>query len=1199
MGRKGDHVTAQIGRPEFATNEPHSGVTVAQAINEMLAFEAARPDLSVAVASAFFNVGGWHLIAEELKRVGTVRLMLGAEPQRQTDPVVLRDSSVPARRAAEYELAEALKEQQAELAIERDLVPFTSEARGQVQALIDWLHSEGVEVRRYTKEFLHGKAYLIDNPALGVIAGSSNFTYAGLSRNRELNLGQYNQTTIAAVRDWFNALWDEAEPFDLAGFYEEQVVPETPWMVFLRMLWEAYGSQVSTDEESVDADPSMRNLLPFQRDGVGRARRILEKHNGVLIADEVGLGKTYVGGALIKDTVRRRQRVLIVAPKIIRNSVWKPYVDENHLAGWVDVISYDDLLAETTPGGLRWRLDVPRDPEEYSLVLLDEAHSVRNTDTLRSRELIDILKGNPRKQVVLLTATPVNNALGDLHSLLSYFIVHDDEFSEIGIPSLSAHFRAVDKLNPDDLSPEHLFDVLDAVAVRRTRKFVRNHYIGQKLDDSGATITFPEPKVRRVDYDLAPVLEGFFTTFAHALGADVDPDIGDPFFAGAIPDAGLTSIDATRLTLAGYTPLRYQFEDADLDKRQRAAEVQVAGLLRSGLLKRFESSGHAFTKTCRTMAETLTGLLTLIESEGLVASGSSLREWIRIDLDDPASLEEWRSVADYLPADEFRVEALVTDIRSDITLLLDMANTVEIGLTTGGDPKLDALRDTLVKIVAEADRDAVKRAARQLVIDSEVKAVRDRDDRKVLVFSYFADTVHYLQDNIEDILDDPRLAPYRGRFAFVTGTDRRSRTEVPPIGSVRQEDAVAGFAPRTGGPRDSTGTPVADDRFDLLVASDVLSEGVNLQQAHNIINYDLPWNPMRLVQRHGRVDRIGSDHDFIYLWCFFPDTDLDRLLGLEAILHRKLTKAVKSIGQGEVLPGIAGSEDITFNAKQDQIKAIAGGSAELFLGSTGSLISGEEFRAMLRQAIADASLERHLESMPGGVGSGFTTNDRPPGYVFCARILNRTEDPIFRYVALPTSLTDALRTGLQSPLTSDDNVEIPLVNPDSLDIRGISADVVADTLTALTMANPIDPHVGATLPEPWIDLAYDAWAATQEHIIDMWNGSLDASTSGDSLPPAIRDAVKHLLAHSNHRNQADVDAAVKVYRRGQAARVTNIVREVLRDESLTDNGKTDRLIELVDELGLVVPESKAKRYPISRGDVHLVAWMAILPATEK
>ena len=137
-----------------------------------------------------------------------------------------------------------------------------------------------------------------------------------------------------------------AEPFDLAGFYEQRIVPDEPWLVFLRMLWESYGQQIAADDEATAIDPSMRDLLPFQKDGVGRARRILDKHNGVLIADEVGLGKTYVGGALVKDTVRSRKRVLIVAPKIIRDSVWKPYMDERNLAGWVDVISYDDLLRD-------------------------------------------------------------------------------------------------------------------------------------------------------------------------------------------------------------------------------------------------------------------------------------------------------------------------------------------------------------------------------------------------------------------------------------------------------------------------------------------------------------------------------------------------------------------------------------------------------------------------------------------------------------------------------------------------------------------------------------------------------------------------------------------------------------------------------------------------------------------------------------
>jgi hypothetical protein len=1184
------------GRPEFATNEPWSQATVADSINEMVAFEAHRPDLSMAIASAYFNVGGWQLISKSLKAAGKVRIMLGAEPQRDTDPVVLRSSTTPARRAVKAKLEEALGEQAGVLAVERDLVPFTAEARGAVHDMIAWLGSENVEVRRYTKEFLHGKTYLIDNPTLGVIAGSSNFTYAGLAKNRELNLGQYSQSVISSVKTWFDALWADAEPFDLAEFYRQQVIPDEPWVVFLRMLWESYGRQVAADDVATAADPSMRDLLPFQKDGVGRARRILEKHNGVLIADEVGLGKTYVGGALVQDTVRARQRVLIIAPKIIRDSVWKPYVDRAKLGGWVDAISYDDLLQDDHDGNPTYGLPPGRDSDEFALVVLDEAHTVRNSDTARAKRLVEILRGNPRKQVALLTATPVNNALGDLHSLLSYFIVHDDEFAEIGIPSLAAHFKAVDKLNPDDLSPEHLFDILDAVAVRRTRRFVRNHYVGQKIGgDDGKPLVFPEPQVRRVDYDLTPALDNFFDTFAHALGADRDPDEPDPFYAGDIPNGGLATLDPERLTLAGYTPSRYR-----LDKDFKPYEVQVAGLLRSGLLKRFESSGYAFGRTCLKMADTLEGLTTMITADGVIASGDSLRDWIRMDLDDPATLEQWRTNADYEPAEDYLTEPLLADINSDIALLRGMAATVDARLRPEDDAKLKALGETLVKIVAEAERDASLRAAARLGQDEAEKASRDRDDRKALVFSYFADTIYYLQDNLDRILDShPSLAVYKDRVAFVTGSARKRPGHGALAGSVDQEQAVSGFAPKTGGPVDKHGKPTATDKYDLLFATDVLAEGVNLQQAHNIVNYDLPWNPMRLVQRHGRVDRIGSDHAFVYLWCFFPDVALDTLLKLEAILHRKLAKASKSIGAGAVLPGIAASDDVVFNAKRDTIKALARGENGLFLGENAGLISGEEFRAMLRSAIESESLARRLEQMPWGVGSGFLADDRPPGYVFCARILDRADEPTFRFVPLAPSLVP--RNGVQPATTVVEGVDdaTEALETAAPHIDGTTVDIVTDTLTSLTMASPPDPRTAAHLPDAWRDLAYKAWSATQKDIAGEWNDNLDTAGAAGPMAPAIREAVRHLKLHGTHRNQQDVDLAIKVFSRGQASRITGIVRSVMKDDGFTDRTKTDRLIDLVDELGLSAPETRAKRFPIRPEDVHLIAWMALIPSEER
>lgn len=766
-----------------------------------------------------------------------------------------------------------------------------------------------------------------------------------------------------------------------------------------------------------------------------------------------------------------------------------------------------------------------RDPNEYSLVLLDEAHTVRNTDTRRAKALVDILKGNPRKQVVLLTATPVNNQLGDLHSLLSYFIVHDDEFAELGIPSLAAHFRAADKMNPDDLSPEHLFDILDQVAVRRTRRFVRSQYVGQQADE-GTVIRFPQPVVERINYDLTPVLSNFFDEFAHALGADTDSDQPDPFFSGTIPNDGLCTVDASRITLAGYTPSRYQISDTD--NRQRAAEVQVAGLLRAGLLKRFESSGYSFSATCRTMASTLQGLCDLIDNEGSVASGSDLRDWVRTDLDDPASLDEWKATADYDEASNYNIAALHADIQSDIRILTAMADKVDKALTPATDPKISALTEALVRIVRQANEDGRKRLAQNPDLDQDTLDGRERDDRKVLVFSYFADTVDYLQQNIDRILDHPLLALYADRVAFVTGSPKRGHL---PSTTVDQAEAVAGFAPRTGGPVAADGKPAHADRYDLLVSTDVLSEGVNLQQAHNIINYDLPWNPQRLVQRHGRQDRIGSPHDFLYLYCFFPDKRMDDLLSLETILHRKLVKAARSIGAGKVLPDVEASDDIVFNTKRITIVKLADGDNSLFLGQGGSLMSGEEFRALLRKAIEQSSLARPLQEMPWGIGSGFTANDRSPGIVFCARILDRADEPTFRFVALPQGF---------SPTTPSPAGQSP--DTDSRPtIRGYHVDVVRESLTALTIANPPSEHQPAELPDDWIDIAHEAWEIAQDDIANAWNSNID--TTGDvEVQPAVRAAKRHLTEHSSHRDQHEVGQVIKIYSRPQSSRVASVIR---------------------------------------------------------
>jgi len=217
-----------------------------------------------------------------------------------------------------------------------------------------------------------------------------------------------------------------------------------------------------------------------------------------------------------------------------------------------------------------------------------------------------------------------------------------------------------------------------------------------------------------------------------------------------------------------------------------------------------------------------------------------------------------------------------------------------------------------------------------------------RDKRKVIIFSYFADTAAWIKQYLETRLAEEReLAPYRGRMVAVSGTDA--------IQGIGREEAVFGFVPKSS----EAPSGADEDRFDILIATDVLAEGVNLQQARHIINYDLPWNPMRLVQRHGRIDRIGSPHKDVYIRCFFPDQRLDALLELEARIRRKLAQAAAAVGvENEVIPGAA-TGDRVFAETREEIEALRREQASLFetAGEDPNAHSGEEYRQEIRKGL--------------------------------------------------------------------------------------------------------------------------------------------------------------------------------------------------------------------------------------------------------
>ena len=231
------------------------------------------------------------------------------------------------------------------LADDRDMLGFSVEADAEARRLVAWLRSGAVQVRRLEHRFLHGKAFLIRDRSHGVVAGSSNLTRAGLSANLELNLGNYAPHTVGQVSEWFDELWEQAVDYDLAGLFEPRFEPHTPQLIYLRMLWERYGGELLDEAESDPVGARRIHLTSFQTDGLWRARRILAEYNGVLIADEVGLGKTFLAGELIREaSLERRQRVLVITPAALRDGPWEAFTARHMLP--VELISYEEMMSD-------------------------------------------------------------------------------------------------------------------------------------------------------------------------------------------------------------------------------------------------------------------------------------------------------------------------------------------------------------------------------------------------------------------------------------------------------------------------------------------------------------------------------------------------------------------------------------------------------------------------------------------------------------------------------------------------------------------------------------------------------------------------------------------------------------------------------------------------------------------------------------
>jgi hypothetical protein len=1066
------------------------GRTLAEALNAQLRWVASRLTVlpEVRIASAYFNPAGFSMIANALTAFPKVRLLLGAEPRPESHP-----GRAPAGHHSQ--LGVALAEHLLQLERDRDQVPFDERGDSALHALIQFLQTGRLEVRRYEKGFLHGKAYFI-GLSDGVIVGSSNFTAAGLTRNLELNLGSYQPEVNVKVCQWFDGLWDASKPLDLTRIYARRYAHHSPYIVYLRALWELFGKELGSERIG-----SRLTLTAFQKDGVWRARRLLDARGGALVADEVGLGKTFVAGDIIREYVEEhRTRVLIVAPAALRDGPWRSFLTKYDLTD-AEVVSYEELQRDhRLTGEATGEERLKHRPNSYGLVVVDEAQAFRNPEASRSRALRALLRGTPRKKLLMLSATPVNNSVMDLYYLLSYFLENDAVLTDRGVPSLLEHFREAARADVSDLHPNSLFDVLDATTVRRTRHFIKRYYPDETFrnaDGSETRVRFPRPVVLPVTYDLDAAMPGLFERLKDALA----PASGQP-----------------RLTLARYAPQPYRKQSVPPDPSTAA----LVGLLRSAILKRFESSAHAFATT---LEKLIAGSRAFLEAlkRGKVLRGAALAE-----LEDCSDNDTWAEVLerdDSESASAYDINSLGRAVQNDIDIFEDFAGILKV-LPAERNPKLRALEEQLAQIAGEAPGDA------------------HRDARKVLVFTFFADTVDSIYEYLQAAVQREALKVYRDRFVAVSGSQNRQ--------GVRREDAVYGFAPQSAdAPSDKR-----HDRFDLLITTDALAEGMNLQQCRHVINFDLPWNPMRLVQRHGRVDRIGSQHEEVFLRCFLPDRRLNDLLDLENRLRFKLAHAAASIGQSsEVIPGSTVMET-AFSETREEIDRLRMGDADLFrrAGERPGAHSSEEFRQELERALANRITRQEVTAFPGGAGSAM--RGRRPGYFFCARVDDRV---LLRFV---------------------ERTEPPRI--------------ISDTLTALSYISSSpetqpDEHHAVAHAE-----AYTAWQCAQDDIYEYWMRLTDKANVEPKLSAFLRKAASHLRKHHPEESSGqDVERVVEALEAPRDGRVERMLRDAYKNAS-NDMARSRALVEVVTKLGLEPYSAPEPLRDIDKSEIELVCWMAVI-----
>jgi len=824
---------------------------------------------SIDIATGHFEIGAFLSLDGEWQKVDKIRLLIGGETSRKTADTI----------AAALDTSIKLERQTGDT--------FLTGAG----AVVDGIRSGKVEIRVYKPRKFHAKAYITHarNPVVGsaALVGSSNFTRPGLTQNVELNV-RFQGPEVVELQAWYEEHWAQASPVnpELLAVLDHNVREFTPFEVYAKALQALTANADPSDTGWEETESAIYPILaPYQQEAFHSLVEMSKQWGGGFLTDGVGLGKTFVGLMLTEYfSVRQRKNVLIMATKTGQDAVWNPELKEKLPELFGGQFSNVLVRAHTDLTTNKGAAEIEHLAKRADIVIIDEAHNFRNHGAKPTEDnpwgsrwwrMHEICKG---KTVFLLTATPINNSFFDLVHETELFtgVDADNHFASIGVNSLRKYVVDLEKPFKNAVPDHAAIDALmaqdklfQAVIHQNSRKYAVD---SAKLA-GGAEVIFPEtqvPKVVPYEFGLlyAPLFKEIQGAFSRAT----------PLFI-----------------LPMYYPLAFS-TDKNIDTVAENRQRQVVALIRTIFLKRFESSLAAFAGSCLDLSAKMLRWLD-VNTKGDAANAAKLAAWRTAHEPTLQHIHDmYRASLDEVWHEEDLTEEELDELEYNLVggsyKLADM-----IDAAFGDLDQLQRFMDLVVLAAGHDDKYAQLRALLLGPSKQEKKALdptvftKEFQDQPVIVFTEFADTARYLEERLraDGLTEVDRIDGTRGndRYAMikrfapfynkVSGTDRRQLTPLR-----------------------------------VLVSTDVLSEGVNLQDGSLLVNYDIHWNPVRLMQRIGRVDRrmnpaieaeLVSERKLpkgsrghIQVRNFLPPEEIESLLALYGRVQGKTLMISKTLG---------------------------------------------------------------------------------------------------------------------------------------------------------------------------------------------------------------------------------------------------------------------------------------------------------------